>query len=182
MDIVKLCLDMGAAKAEEVPIDRLVFKPELRELCEHNACGRYARNYTCPPYVGEVNELIARLKSFSHCVIWQNIYSLEDSFDFEGMMEAQEKHNAMTLSVAREIYAKLGRDNALVLAAGGCSLCDTCTVNTNEPCRYPDDALSSLEAYGIFVAKIGDVSGMKYINGKDTVTYFSGAFWGTAEK
>ena len=42
--------------------------------------------------------------------------------------------------------------------------------------RSLDDALSSLEAYGIHVAKIGDVSGLRYINGKDTVTYFSGEF------
>jgi len=177
MDIVKLCLDRGATKAEEIPISKLVFKPELRELCARNACGRFGRNYTCPPYCGEINDLIAKLQSFSHCVIWQNVYTLEDSFDFEGMMEAQQKHNAMTLDIAREVYAALGRENALVLAAGGCTLCETCALQTGEPCRYPDDALSSLEAYGIFVAKISDVSGMKYINGKDTVTYFSGVFY-----
>ena len=177
MDIVKLCLDRGAAKAGEIPIDKLVFRPELRELCERNACGRFNRNYTCPPYCGEVNDLIKKLKAFAHCVIWQSVYPLEDSFDFEGMLEAQRRHNAMTLLIAREVYAELGRENALVLAAGGCTLCEICAMNTNGPCPYPDDALSSLEAYGIFVAKISDVSDMKYINGKDTVTYFSGVFF-----
>ena len=44
MDIVELCLEMGAFKAEEIPVGKLAFQPELRELCEHNACGRYARN------------------------------------------------------------------------------------------------------------------------------------------
>ena len=177
MDVVKLCLDMGATKAEEIPLDMLVFQPELRGLCSQNACGRYGRNYTCPPLCGEVDVLIKKLKTFSRCVIWQNIYALEDSFDFEGMMAAQEKHNAQTLVVAREVYTNLGREHALVLAAGGCTLCEKCAAVANEPCPHPEDALSSLEAYGIFVAKIGDVSGMKYINGKDTVTYFSGAFY-----
>ena len=177
LDIVKLCLDMGAAKASEISIDKLVFRPELRELCEQNACGRFNRNYTCPPLVGEADILIAELKTFSRCVIWQNVYALEDSFDFEGMMEAQRSHNDMTLAAARRVYAELGRENALVLAAGGCTLCEKCAALTDEPCLYPDDALASLEAYGIFVAKIADVSDMKYINGKDTVTYFSGVFW-----
>ena len=41
--------------------------------------------------------------------------------------------------------------------------------------------VESREGYGIYVAKIEDVSGMKYINGKDTVTYFSGVFYRTRE-
>ena len=177
MDIAKLCLDMGAAKAEEIPASKLVFQPELRELCRQNACGRYARNYMCPPYIGEVNELIKTLKTFEKVVIWQNIYPLEDSFDFEGMMDAREHHNTMTLDIAAKIYVEFGRRDALVLAAGGCSLCETCAISTDSPCRHPDSALSSLEAYGINVSKISEVSGMNYINGPKTVTYFSGAFW-----
>ena len=176
MDFVKLCMDAGASKAEEISINKIIFQPELRVLCEQNACGRFARNYTCPPLVGEVDELIAKLTSFSKAVIWQNIYELEDSFDFEGMMDAQVRHNTMTLEVARQARAAL--DNVLVLAAGGCHLCETCAIQTNEPCRHREDALSSLEAYGINVSKIGEATDMKYINGVNTVTYFSGLFYG----
>jgi hypothetical protein len=32
--------------------------------------------------------------------------------------------------------------------------------------------VASLEAYGIFVAKLAEKAGMKYINGVNTVTYF----------
>ncbi|MDR0294137.1 MAG: DUF2284 domain-containing protein [Oscillospiraceae bacterium] len=176
MDIVKLCLDMGAAKAEEIPVGKLTFEPVLRAYCEQNLCGRYGRNYTCPPFCGGADTLIQKLKAFSKAIIWQNIYPLEDSFDFEGMMEAQEKHNAQTLSIAGRVYAAIGQENCVVLAAGGCILCKQCAVQTDEPCRNPDRALSSLEAYGIHVSKIEDVSGMRYINGKNTVTYFSGVF------
>ena len=177
MELVKLCLNVGAVKAEEVPVSKLEFQPELRELCSQNACGRYARNYTCPPYIGDVSKLIDELRTFKKAVVWQNIYPLEDSFDFEGMMSARQRHNAMSLDIASRIYAEFGRKDALVLAAGGCSLCEICAVCTDSPCRYPDSALSSLEAYGINVSKICEVSGMRYINGVNTVTYFSGAFW-----
>lgn len=81
MNFVKLCLEMGATRAVEIPVDKLVFQPKLRELCEQNACGRFASNYTCPPLVGEVEDLIEQLKGFSTAVIWQNVYTLEDSFD-----------------------------------------------------------------------------------------------------
>ena len=177
MDIVKLCLDMGASKAEEIPIEKFVFTPELRSLCEQNVCGHFGGNYTCPPHVGEVDDLIARLKSFARAVVWQNIYPLEDSFDFEGMMDAKEKHNAMTLEIARRVYGEMGRENTLVLAAGNCSICENCAVKTDESCRHPDEALAPIEAYGVNVSIIGEISDMKYINGKDTVTYFSGAFY-----
>lgn len=177
MEILKLCMDLGVSGARELPVENLVFAPELRELCERNACGRYGRNYTCPPLAGGVEELIAKVKSFSRAVIWQNIYALEDSFDFEGMMEAQKKHNGMTREIARRVYAALGRGSALVLGAGGCSLCDKCAVQTDEPCRDSGNALSSLEAHGILVSKTCEALGLNYINGKDTVTYFSGVFW-----
>jgi len=176
MDIIKLCLEKGASNAQEIPVDKLVFQPELREYCVQNRCGLYGKNYTCPPFIGDVNELILKLKTFKKAVIWQNIYSLEDSFDIEGMMSAHQKHNAMTLDIARCVYIELGRESTLVLAAGGCVLCEKCAALTNEPCRYTCDALSSLEAYGINVSKIEEASGMKYINGQNTVTYFSGAF------
>ena len=176
MDIVKLCMEKGAANAQEIPLDKIVFQPELRDYCMQNRCGLYGKNYTCPPFIGDVNELIIKLKTFKKAVIWQNIFPLEDSFDIEGMMYALQKHNAMTMEIARCIYSVLGRSCALVLAAGGCVLCEKCAVVTDEPCRFPEEALSSLEAYGINVSKIVEASGMKYINEQNTVTYFSGVF------
>ena len=176
MDIIKLCLDQGAFKAEEIPVTSLVFAPELRKLCEDNRCGRFGRNYTCPPFSGEVDMLINKLKTFSKAVIWQNVYHLEDSFDFEGMINAQREHNEQVLNISKQIYKNIDRDKCVVLAAGGCTLCETCAAVTGEPCRDAENAFSSLEAYGIFVSKIESVSGLKYINGEDTVTYFAGAF------
>jgi predicted metal-binding protein len=177
MDVVKLCLYLGATKAEEIPVSKLVLSPELRELCIQNACGKYGQNYSCPPFVGDIHALIKKLKSFQKAVIWQNIYPLEDSFDFDGMMEAQVSHNSMTKKIADEIYREYGKIKALVLGAGSCDLCETCSAEVNEPCLRPNEVLPSLEAYGINVSKIADVSDMKYINGKNTVTYFSGAFF-----
>ena len=176
MDIKGLCLDFGAAKAEEIPVYKLALQPDLHDYCRQNSCGRYGRNYSCPPHIGEAADLIAELKSFNLAVIWQNIYTLEDSFDFEGMIDGQAKHNAMAQDIARLVYAKLGRENALMLSAGGCSICEICGINTNQPCRDANNTFSSLEAYGVNVSQISEVSSLKYINGANTVTYFAGVF------
>ena len=176
MDIVGLCLDFGATKAEEILVSKLVLMPELREYCKQNACGKYGNNYTCPPHVGEIDTLIDKIKGFQKVVIMQNIYPLEDSFDFEGMMEAKNAHDKMTYEIADMVYDEIGYDNTLVLGAGSCILCELCGVETGVPCPNPQKSLSSLEAYGINVSKIEEISDMKYINGADTVTYFTGIF------
>ena len=178
MDYTALCLELGATKAERIPVDLLVFQPSLRDFCRQNACGRYGKNYTCPPHIGEPDVLIARVKAYRTAVLFQNIYVLEDSFDFEGMMDGQRNHNEMTRIAACRVYEREGRDGALVLAAGGCSLCERCGAldGTDCPAGLKDEALSSLEAYCINVSKIEEVTGMKYINGENTVTFFSGIF------
>ena len=40
------------------------------------------------------------------------------------------------------------------------------------PCRFPEKAIPSLEAYGINVSRLASAAEMKYINGQNTVTYF----------
>ncbi|MEG1427664.1 MAG: DUF2284 domain-containing protein, partial [Oscillospiraceae bacterium] len=65
---------------------------------------------------------------------------------------------------------------ALYLGAGGCGLCDTCAIVTGEPCRFPENALASLESYGVSVSELATACGMRYINGANTVTYFGAVF------
>jgi predicted metal-binding protein len=66
----------------------------------------------------------------------------------------------------------MGIKNVLHLSAGGCGVCKVCAKRTNEPCRFPEKAITSLEAYGINVSRLAAASDMKYINGQNTVTYF----------
>ena len=177
MDVAALCLAQGAMKAEHIHVSSFVLQSGLRLLCEKNHCGRYAKNYTCPPHVGDIDVLMDKIKSASDAVVWQNVYALEDSLDFEGMMEAQNDHNERAIEISKKLAAIYeSSDRFLVLTAGGCCLCKPCAAVTNQSCRNPQLALSSLEAYGVNVSQIGEVSGLKYINGINTVTYFGGVF------
>lgn len=169
--LIGRALEAGANNAYIIEVNQIPFDPELRKFCEANRCGKYNRNHACPPSVGTPEELIARAREYACALVFQTISPLEDSFDYEGMVEAGEKHNRLT----NELYAGV-RDEyegCLVLSAGGCSICERCAKMDDQPCRFPDKAISSLEAYCMNVSQLAEKCGMKYINGVNTVTYFS---------
>ena len=58
------------------------------------------------------------------------------------------------------------------LSCGGCHLCERCVKPSGEPCRKPDQALPSLEGYGVDVYQTVRNTTLRYINGTNTVTYF----------
>ncbi len=170
-EILEKLREMGAYKAGFVPVNKIVFEPEFRKMCESNACGMYGRSWMCPPHVGPVEELIAKAKAYDWALVYQVVGELEDSYDFEGMMETGKLMNELTQAV-REVFRETFGEDTLHLGAGGCRLCPVCAKQTEEPCRFPDKALASLEAYGVAVSQLAPMAGMKYINGPDTVTYF----------
>ena len=156
----------GLAKVEEIQ-----FEPAFRQACESNACGNYGKCWMCPPDAGPIDELIERAKSFRYALVYQTIGQLEDSYDFEGMMEAAHAHSVVSEKL-RPVFASCGFSDALHLGAGGCHVCPVCAKRTDEPCRHPDLAMASLETYGVNVSQLARLCGMKYINGANTVTYF----------
>ena len=169
-EMLDKCLELGAADARIVDAGIIPFDKELRAYCAANACGSYGRNYACPPHVGEPEELIARAGSYARALFFQTVTPIEDSFDFEGMTRAGERHSRVCADIFAAITPSLGRH--LLLTAGGCNICAQCAQVTGEPCRFPDKALSSLEAYCMNVSRLCGKCGMKYINGENTVTYF----------
>lgn len=172
-NLPEIAQSMGASNAAVIEVSAIKFNPVFRAACEANTCGHYGRCWMCPPDVGDINELIAQAEQYKYALVFQTVAILEDSFDIEGMEEAAVKHNRLSEKLDREIGA--GFNGYLRLGAGSCGVCESCSKRENKPCRYPERAVPSLEAYGISVADLARVSGIKYINGQNTVTYF-GAF------
>ena len=168
--IVNIALECGARNAQYLPGSTVVTDPVFRKICEGNACGKFNRCYMCPPDIGPVEQLMAEIKKYSHAVLYQTIGTLEDSFDFEGMMEAGKHHNLCSQAIRKKLEAIL--PNHLHLTGGGCHLCDRCAKLDDQPCRHPLEAMTSLEGYGIDVYRTSQATSLKYINGKGTVTYF----------
>ena len=170
--LVKIACESGADNAAIVPVSDIQFRREFRAACEQNLCGKFGRCWTCPPDVGDIDELIAKAKKYQYTLVFQTIGELEDSYDIEGMEDASRKHNAILLKIEGEIAPALS--DFLTLGAGGCQICERCAKMDEEPCRDPQKAIASLEAHGIAVSDLAEAGGMKYINGQNTVTYFGG--------
>ena len=169
--IIALTLSLGAYRAAVIPVEQVETEVSFRELCRSNACGNYGKSWMCPPDAGDINELVTALRSYSHVLVYQTVSELEDSYDFEGMMEAGARHNRLMSTLRRELNA-FDLPRSLHLGAGGCRMCDVCGKRTGEPCRHPELAISSLETYGVNVSELAAAAGMRYINGQNTVTYF----------
>ncbi len=161
---------MGAARAAAVRTEEIPFSADFRAACVQNACGYYNRCWTCPPDAGEIDALIARVRSFRHAIVYQTISTLEDSYDIEGMHAASLTHNRLTQQIQTKWCDRT--EKSMVLGAGACGVCETCTKPEGLPCRFPDRAITSLEACGVDVSSLARVCALPYINGQNTVTYF----------
>lgn len=161
---------MGASHAACMDTDEIPFDAAFRAACEQNVCGFYNRCWTCPPDAGSIDACMARVRRFPHAVIFQTIMPLEDSYDIDGMHDAAVAHNRLTLKVQEAWRGKTR--SCMVLGAGACGVCTKCTKPDGNPCRFPDLAITSLEACGVDVYTLSKKCGLRYINGQNTVTYF----------
>ncbi len=162
---------LGAFRAAVIPASDVETDASFRELCKANVCGNYGKCWTCPPSAGEIGDLMAQVHSYARILVYQTVSELEDSYDFEGMMAAGERHNRLMIAL-REKLDRIELPRRLYLGAGGCRICPVCAKKTDEPCRHPEAAVASLETYGVNVSALAKAAGMKYINGQNTVTYF----------
>ena len=135
----------------------------------------------CPPDVGDIDTLMAEISEYDYALVYQTVSELEDSFDFEGMVEAKKASYALAQAL-RTSFEGLAVQKKLHLGSGGCGVCETCAKRVGEPCRFPSRAMPSLEAYGINVSALAKTAGMKYINGQDTVTYFGAVLFSPCER
>ena len=144
--------------------------PQVREMCKKNTCGMYGKNWGCPPGCGTLKECEEKVSRFSEGLIVQTVGKLEDSFDFEGITEAGDKHKERFIML-RDILNNNYKE-VLPLGAGACTICKECTY-PNEPCRFKDKAISSMEAYGILVSDLCKDNGVAYYYGPDTISFTS---------
>lgn len=169
--LVKMALEAGASKAEIISVDQIITSAEFREACSKNLCGQWGKCWMCPPDVGEIEHLMAEIRKYKSALWYQTIGELEDSFDIEGMGEAKKKHIKFSYGLEEALKPLVGEH--LHLTCGGCGLCERCARRDDQPCRFPDKAMPSLEAYGVDVYQTTRSTSLKYINGQNTVTYFS---------
>lgn len=173
--LLEKCRSAGIHECAVISPDEIEFSEEVRKICADNQCGQYGKTWACPPGVGSVEECRKKCREYEHTLIFTTKSKLEDSYDYDGMIEGKRFHEEISDRV-REIFIKEYPD-ILMLSSEGCQNCKTCTY-PNTPCRFPDRMYPSVESYGIYVHKEAMAGGIRYINGENTVTYFSNLFFG----
>lgn len=169
-ELIRLAIEFGAKKATIICTEDIIVSSVFRDICASNSCGKFGKCWMCPPDIGEIDELMTRLKTFQYGLLYQTIYEIEDSFDIEGMGNAAVLHAKVSQSVNDAMKPLL--PGCLHLSCGGCNLCKRCAKLDGQPCRMPEKALPPMEGYGIDVYQTVKPTNLKYTNGQNTVTFF----------
>ena len=167
-ELIQKALEIGFSHAGPASVDTLKAMPEVRDMCAVDKCHAYNKTWTCPPGCGSLEECEARMRSYHFGVLCQTTAELEDSMDYEAMMEGEaenKEHSAAFIEFLSEQF-----EEVLPLCSAGCDLCKTCTY-PDAPCRFPNKARSAMEGYGLLVSKVCQDNGIKYYYGPNTVTY-----------
>ena len=163
-EIKPLVHEVAMLDTKDIP-----FSEEVVAACARNACGCYGKTWQCPPGVGTLTERMRICRAYEHAIVFTTRHDLEDSFDFEGMVEGQKD-----FKVTVDRFAQLLGDSLssyLLYSNEGCDRCATCTY-PDAPCRFPHMLRPSLEASGLVVGDLANAAGIPYNNGPATVTYF----------
>lgn len=172
--ITEIIESAGFSHTERIHMETVELMDEVREMCQNGNCGMYGKNWACPPGCGSLEDCRKNLSRYQKGILVQTVGKLEDSMDWEGIKEAEERHKKRFLETAeklREICPEV-----LPLGAGTCTLCKECTY-PGAPCRQSEKRISSMEAYGILVSDICTKNQMKYYYGPDTIAYTSCYFF-----
>ena len=167
-----LALAKSCGFTASAPLDpaSIELKQAVRDMCKENTCGQYGKRWSCPPGCGSLGECEARVRQYKNGIIVQTVGELEDALDGEGMMETEARHKNYFSEFEkklREIYPDM-----LAIGAGCCTKCKVCTY-PDAPCRFPKQAFSSMEAYGMLVTQVCQANGLKYYYGDCTISYTS---------
>lgn len=142
-------------------------------------CRNYGTSWACPPAIGTLEECRRRVEKYSGMLLFSGRFGIDDSFDFQGMMDSMIRFKKMVDQLDLRISAVL--DSYQLLSNEGCGRCQSCTW-PDAPCRFPDKLHHSIEGYGFQINQLAKQAGIQYNNGKNTVTYFGALLFCENEK
>ena len=166
--LAKFAEEAGFSAWAPLSMNTIELKPEVRDMCAANSCGQFGKRWSCPPGCGTLEECTQRLQGCTHGILVQTYGEIEDGFDFEAMMEIEADHKEH-FSEMHEALRDSGVE-VLPIGTGCCTVCGKCTY-PDEPCRFPDKMVTSMEAYGMVVLEVCKANGLQYYYGADKMAY-----------
>lgn len=166
--LFKLAEECGFDHWGMINMKALEFDPAVREMCAADRCRNYGRSWSCPPGCGTLEEIAEKAAKYHRGLLLQTTGQLEDDFDIDTMLETERVHKRRFFEFLEKLRTL--ESDVLPMASGACTLCDRCTY-PEAPCRKPQMAIPSMEAYGLMVSKVCVDSGVGYYYGPGTITY-----------
>ncbi|MCL2463709.1 MAG: DUF2284 domain-containing protein [Micrococcales bacterium] len=167
-DLVAAALDFGFSHAAAMDPATLRVRDEVREMCAADRCHSYGRCWVCPPACGTLDDSRRIIAGYRSGLLVQTTGALEDPYDYDSMMAADAEQKRR-FSDFRQVLAPR-YPHLTALGNGACTICETCAY-PNEPCRHPDLAVVSMEAFGLVVSDTCGDNGLGYYYGPNTITF-----------
>jgi len=162
--------ECGFTHFAPLEVSTLEFMQEIRDMCNAEQCRSYNKSWSCPPACVSLDEMRVRVRSYTKGILVQTVGDIEDSLDWDGIMETGARHKENFTRMRTQLSKKY--PGMLALGAGECKLCDACTY-PDEPCRFPEKMEVSMEACGLFVSKVCKDNDLKYNYGTDSIAFTS---------
>lgn len=132
--IKDIAIQSGMWQANFSNTEDLSFYPEIRKICEENSCLNYGKTWACPPAISTLDECKKRVMQYKKMLLFSIKYDIENSFDIQGMDNAQLSFKG-SVDVFSEKIRALQWDY-LLLSNEGCGRCGKCTY-PDASCRFP---------------------------------------------
>jgi predicted metal-binding protein len=148
----------------------LVVRSEVRDMCAADRCHAFEKSWLCPPACGSLEDYRELFENYHVGYLFQTVAKMEDAFDYPGIEKGSKEH-ARRLNDLADRVSRSKRD-ILLLGAGACTLCETCTY-PDAPCRHPQKAFPSMEATGLIVYDVCALTDLPYYHGPLTIAFCS---------
>ncbi|MCL2296375.1 MAG: DUF2284 domain-containing protein [Methanomassiliicoccaceae archaeon] len=134
-------------KADPPSPDAMSIK-KCRELCAQNLCGEYGVTWGCPPGIDTEEGCLKTVRGFPNAALLIKEFNNIDLKDKELIRKLGISHQ----NACRKLGLELRKEGyrALALTDGGCKYCKKCSY-PDDPCRFPDQRVTSISAYGIMM-------------------------------
>jgi predicted metal-binding protein len=166
----KFAKELGIEVCLEFNPEMLVPEEKIRGLCRENKCGSFKNNYTCPPYIGTVEEISAKLKKFDKGLLFQYSREIDVKNNRPGVIQTKLDFHEKILRIEQYLQEQ-GISPVWGMIGGNCGLCDVCKAGANEPCLFPEKARMSLEAAAVDVIALLDKFGLDSDFHDDKITW-----------
>ncbi|MDR1422754.1 MAG: DUF2284 domain-containing protein [Coriobacteriales bacterium] len=160
---------IGAFSASDLRVE-----PEVRAMCAADKCHSYNKNWACPPACGSLEEYAEQFSHYTDGYVFQTVAQMEDAFDFEAIASAGAEHKRRFHALVDAV--ETSPDDILLLGAGHCEICESCTC-PDAPCRFPERTYPSMEASGLLVSAVCNLAKIPYYHGPNTVAFCSAALY-----